>query len=245
MNDLHGPWHCPVSTEIMFAIALDIGVDVIWINGDFLDFYNVNSHGPKHPHVGTTLEDEIEWGRQALRKIRKMFPNITINYLYGNHEDRLERFLIKNCRELFDSVKLHKLLELDELGIMWYPYNTRKQVENTNLYIQHSPPSYGKNGAMTSLEKDIDQSSIYGCTHRQQLATRTGKSGDQYYCYYNGWLGSSTRTREHRRIFSYAKGHESWQSCFAVVTTYGGEHFKVEQIEINDGRAFYGDSVYE
>jgi hypothetical protein len=229
----------------MFEIAHDIGVDGIWINGDFLDFYNVNSHGPKHPCVGTTLEDELSWGRMALKEIRKMFPDIPIKYIYGNHEDRLERFIVQNCKQLFDSVKLHRLLGLKSLNIEWFPYNTRHRIEDTNLYLQHSPPSYGKNGAMTSLEKDVDQSSIYGCTHRQQAAARTGKSGEQYYCYFNGWMGSTTRSREHARVFSYAKGHESWQKCFAIVTTFGGVDFKVQQIEINNGKAFYGDSVYE
>lgn len=222
----------------------DCAVDRIIINGDLMDMYNVNSHGPKHPGVGTILWDEIDDTRLWLQHLRKRFPDTEIIFLFGNHEDRLERFILRNCKELFEVLKLEKLLGLDSLSIKAYPYNTRYRIERSNVYVQHSPPSYAKSGAMTSLEKDIDESSIYGCSHRQQVAVRTGKSGKQYYCFFNGWLGSTQVSEEHQRVFSYVKGHESWQQCFCMVNIEDGKESWIEQISIQNGRAFYEGAIY-
>lgn len=244
MNDLHGPFHDPKTVALVLDIIEDAEVTEIIINGDMLDFYSINFHGPKHPHVGTMLEDEISWGRVFLKDLRNRFPNTKITFLFGNHEHRLERFIVQNCNALFNYVSLEKLLELNELKIQWFPYNTRYQLSKSNVFVQHSPPSYGKNGAMTSLEKDVDESSIYGCSHRELKATRTGKSGKVYYCYYNGWLGSTTLTKEHEQVFGYIKGHESWQQCFSIATVVDKKNAFVEQISIQNHRAYYEGYLY-
>lgn len=156
----------------------------------------------------------------------------------------MERFIIANCKKLFKFLRLEKLLGLDELKIEWYPYNHRLKIENTNTYVQHSPPSYGKNGAMTSLERDVDQNSIYGCSHREQKAVKTGKSGEKYFCFFNGWLGSTNLSEAHKRVFHYVKGHESWQHCISIITVIDGKESFIEQISINNGKAVYDGHLY-
>jgi len=244
INDLHRPFHDPVALETTLKIIEDANVDRIVLNGDVLDMYNINSHGPTHPLVGTLLIDEIDDTRMWLQDLRARFPKQEIVFLYGNHEDRFERFMVQNCKALFKLISLQKLLGLKNLNIHFEPYNTRYRLEKSNLYIQHSPPSYGKNGAMTSLERDIDQDSIYGCSHREQKAVKTSKGGKKYTCYYNGWLGSTDLTVAHRKVFSYVKGHQNWQQCFCIVTVENKKHAFVEQISIQNGRALYGGYIY-
>jgi len=229
---------------LVLDIIEDIGADRIILNGDLLDFYNINAHGPKHPIVGTLLDDELSRGRMFLNDLRARFKKQEIVFLFGNHEHRLERFIIKNCKALYDIISLDKLLGLGQLKIKWYRYNSRYQIEDSNVFVQHSPPSYAKNGAMVSLERNLDVSTIYGCTHREQKAVRNGGSGNKYYCYFNGWLGSTTLSPEHAEIFSYTKGHENWQQCFSIVTIENRKDAFIEQISINNQKATYNGYVY-
>ena len=155
----------------------------------------------------------------------------------GNHEYRLDRFILNNCKAFHNIVTIDKQLHLDHYNIDWIPYNECYRVDETNLYIQHSPPSYGVNGARTSLLKKHDRSFIWGCTHRIQKAAITGASGQEHYAYFNGWLGSTSLTPEHKEVFKYTKNHEEWQAGFALVDVIEGREFQVTQYK------FLGDSV--
>lgn len=242
-NDVHAPWHDPKALDLVLDVFEDIGIDEIVINGDLLDFYNVNSHGPKHPDIGETLETEIYWGVEFMQNLRKRFPNQKIMFIYGNHEDRLDRFLVKQVPSCYNFFSLHKMLRLEELNIEWIPYNSAYRLLKTNFYIQHSPPSYSKNTAMVSLEQKLDISAMYGCTHRMQHAARTGASGRVYDVFSNGWLGSTTLTKEHKRIFSYAKGHSNWQQCFSIINIDGPNYY-VNQIPIRQHSCFVDGHLY-
>lgn len=243
INDLHIPFHDPHAISVALDIIEDYRCQNIYLNGDVVDFYNINSHGPKHPAVGTLLEDEISRTRIWLKDLRKRFKKQNIFYLFGNHEHRLERYILNNARALYGILQLETILDLKNLGIIGSPYNKAIQIQGADVWVQHSPPSYAKAGALTSLEKDVDRTTIYGCTHREQKATRTGKSGKEYYCYFNGWLGSTTLSAEHAEVFSYVKGHESWQQCLSIVTGHKGVGY-VEQISIKGGRASCGGYIY-
>lgn len=238
-NDVHGPWHDPIRLELTLKTAESIGkyLDEIIINGDLLDFYNVNSHGPKSPEIQTTLEDELSWGLEFLSTLRVRFPNVKITYIFGNHEWRLDRFIIQNCPSFFNLVKLESQLQLKHLNIDFIPYNSTYQIEKTNLHIQHSPPSYGVNGARTSLLKKHNASFIWGCTHRRQHAMITGFDGTEYHAFFNGWLGSTGLTQEHKNVFKYCKEHEEWQGGFALIDVINSFHFHVNQY------GFLGDSI--
>jgi len=235
INDLHLiPGSPTPPVDLVLDAFEDIGLDRIVLNGDLLDFINVNMWGPKHPDVICTLQDEIICGREFLEKLRKRFPKIPIIFLFGNHEDRLDRFILKNSKPFWDVLRLEKMLTLEELDIEWYEYNYEYQLEKTNLYIQHSPPSYGVNGARTSLLMKLDRNFIYACSHREQHAAITGASGNTYRCWFNGWLGSTTMNRQHEKVFGYCKGHTNWQRCAGVAYTIDETEFFYNQFEIKE-----------
>ncbi len=242
-NDVHGPWHDPAAVDAVISVYQDVGVTDIYINGDLIDFYNINAHVKnKHPEVYTILEDEIDWGYKFLSKLRDTFPDAKIHFLFGNHEWRLERDVIANARSYYNLLQLHKHLRLKELCIEWYNYNQRVGIID-NLGVQHSPPSYSKNGAMVSLEKKADITMIYGCTHREQTVAKTGGSGRVYRCRFNGWLGSTSLTSEHFEVFRYAKGHEDWQQAACLVDIINGKFF-IHPISFQDGMTCLEGTFY-
>lgn len=247
INDLHIPFHDPKLVDLVIDAFVDIKIDRLIINGDLLDFYNLNSYSPAHSDVIHTLEDELTAGKDWLTELRDKLPKCEIVFLYGNHEDRLDRWVTKNTKVFHNILKLEYMLDLERLNVSYHYYNYAYQLESTNLYVQHSPPSYGVNGARTSLLKKHDATFIYGCTHRKQVAAVTGWSGQIYTCYFNGWLGSTTLTPEHTRVFSYAKGHEDWQPAAAVVTCINEIDFLVDQIDIDpiNYRLLLDGAIYE
>lgn len=250
INDVHLPFSntkllSSQCTGLIADIIEDRKLDRLIINGDLLDFYCVNSHGPKHPDISTTLLDELNSGRDFFESLRKRFPRLEVIFLYGNHEDRLDRFILQNAKPFWNVLNIENPCNLEAMGIEYYPYNKEYQVDETNLFIQHSPPSYGVNGARTSLLKKLDRCYIYGCTHREQKATSTGASGQRYSVYFNGWLGSTEETPEHKRVFSYAKGHENWQSTFSIVTVKNKVDFHVNQYSIVNNSTVVDGVLYE
>ena len=244
-NDVHAPFHDTKALSLVLDVAEDIQVDRIVINGDLLDFYDINSHGAKHPDIMQKLDNEIDWGIEFFQNLRKRFKEQEIVFIFGNHEYRLDRFIMNNCPAFWNIIKLEKMLRLDELNIEWHQYNDYIRLENTNLFVQHSPPSYGVNGARTSLLKKMDCNYIWGCTHREQHCAITGASGETYRAWFNGWLGSTTASKEHKRVFSYAKGHQNWQQCFSIVNIYKGKEFHVTQVPIKNNRCFVDGALYE
>jgi hypothetical protein len=92
---------------------------MVTIQGDFFDFYQVSSFR-KDPTRASRLFNEIKIGRSALEKIRSAFPEATIRFLYGNHEDRLQYYINEKAPQLQELVEglLEIRLCFDELGIV-------------------------------------------------------------------------------------------------------------------------------
>lgn len=241
-NDIHGPWHDPRLVTLVLDVIEDIGVDRIILNGDILDYYGVNMHGPKHPNIRQSLEDEIIWGKDFFSDLRKRFPKQEIVYIFGNHEDRLDRFIIKNCKPFWNILTTDKQMNLDGLNIEWFRYNHRYRLEDSNFYIQHSPSSYSSPQANFTTYPDC--SSLFGCSHRVGMAARTGVK-EIYYSYFNGWLSTWNLTPEHSEIFRFIKGHNKWQNCFSIATCIDGTEVINNQYIINKYKTVVDGNLYE
>jgi hypothetical protein len=243
INDIHRPFHDPRSLDLVLNILEDLKLDRLIINGDLVDFYNVNMHGPKHPNISTTLQDELDDTRDFLIDLRERFPDIEIVLNAGNHMNRLDRFILKHSKPFWNVVTPENHFNLESLDIEYHPYQYKYRLEDTECYLQHSPPSY--TAAKACLGKKIDQTYIYGCTHREEKACTTGASGKIYAAYFNGWLGSTDLTPEHAEVFSYTKGHENWQQCFIIATVKDRTEFHINQYSIRDHKVCVDGYLYE
>ena len=239
INDQHIPFHDMKCLSLAVNIMKDANVDEIVINGDWLDCYKVSSHGPTHPDIKETLESEIQEGKKQLELLRKTFPDQKIHYIFGNHEHRLERFILNNCPTFWNLVRLEVLLDLDRLNITWQPYNSYYEL-NENIRVQHSPPSYSVNGARTSLLKKLDCSYIWGCTHRTQHASLTSSKGETYHAWFNGCMIDFDS-----KVFDYTKGHHSWQKSMMIVDVINEKEFHAHQIHLNNHKATFGNNHYD
>jgi predicted phosphodiesterase len=252
LNDVHFPLNDPrlITTEakgLVLDIFEDAGVDRIVLNGDILDFYDISAYvksSGKNPDVQFKLEDELQCGEDFLNNLRKRFPSAEIIWLDGNHEHRLDRFLLQ-VPHFWNLLRIQNMLPFEKCNVEYHPYNSRIQLEDTSLYVQHSPPSYSENGAATSLKKKFDQSHIWGCTHRVDSAVRTGASGKYHEAWFNGWLGSTDLTDQHKAVFSYVKNHQNWQNAACIVDIHNRTDFFVQQFLIKDYKTSINGVFYE
>jgi len=85
--------------------------------GDWIDFYGL-SRFVKDPRK-RSVKDEIEELHEILAIIRNALPGARIIYKLGNHEERLDNYLMVNAPALYGmaEIELESLLKLSELGI--------------------------------------------------------------------------------------------------------------------------------
>jgi predicted phosphodiesterase len=234
-NDLHLPFGNDRLIKLVFEIFKDQGCDWLILNGDVLDVYGCNSYGPKSPYVQQHLEDEIFAGQEFFSNLRKQFPTEKIIMLCGNHEHRLEKFILEKVPKLWNFFQLDKMMRWDDLNIEHYRYNHAYQVLDLPLFIQHSPVSYSVNGARNSLLKKLDASYIFGCSHRVDYATLTTAMGNRIECWFNGWLGDQTQ-----EVFSYCKGHFSWQHAAGILDVIDDKFFYSQMKFVNYSTVVHG-----
>lgn len=135
LSDIHCPFH---DKEAVFQ-ALDYGLtrnaDCVLLNGDFLDFIGISTFS-KDGEV-CPVADEIKMARALLSAIRGMFPEASIYYKMGNHEDRFNRYMCARAPELLgvENFKIDQILGLKDLGIELV--ESRSLCRAGNLTIMH------------------------------------------------------------------------------------------------------------
>lgn len=97
MSDIHIPAHDDQAVALTLEHFYKQGVKKLVLNGDILDCYQASDHlkDPTEPQ----LRAEFAALRPWIKFLQSKFD--TIVYKLGNHEERLERFLISKAPALF------------------------------------------------------------------------------------------------------------------------------------------------
>ncbi len=116
-GDLHLKYQELSPVKKMIRSFRERQVNTIIINGDFLDLPSISRFDTKPSR--TTLKDELEIGRQFLDQIRQLFPSEKIVLKLGNHDYRLEKYIINRAPELFElrGMSLAEQLDLKKYNI--------------------------------------------------------------------------------------------------------------------------------
>ena len=116
-GDAHVPYHDQDAIEIFIERAVEIKAKTVMLAGDWIDFYML-SRFVKDPRK-RSVKGEIQSLYDILCTIRNALPDAKIIYKYGNHEERLDNYLMINAPALYGlkEVELENLLNLDGLGI--------------------------------------------------------------------------------------------------------------------------------
>lgn len=184
VSDQQSPFVDMRAVGLTYQVMKDFKPDTLFIVGDFTDCYAISDY-PKETHL--SLKDELAASRKLLEeyvvKARESNPNVELIYLYGNHEDRMERFLMKHAEELaeleLDGERVNSLahlLQLKKLGVKWQPYKSKYILHNAS--VEHGTFVSTKAGqTATKHVEHRGRSVIHGHTHRLGLVYR--RVGDQ------------------------------------------------------------------
>lgn len=116
-GDAHVPYHDQDILEMFIEQAVEIGAKTVLLMGDWWDCFYLSKFltDPRKRHT----EGEIEIVKKVLKTIRDALPNARIIYKLGNHEERLEHYLMRLAPEVFGlkSMTFENILGLKELNI--------------------------------------------------------------------------------------------------------------------------------
>lgn len=208
--DTHRPYHDKKAYNLMMTVAKDLNPSEIVILGDYADFYAVSSHS-RHPKVLSILTDEVEDVINGLDEIDKTFPNAKKVFIEGNHEYRLERYLVDKAPALFGVTSTEHLLKINQRpNWKFKPYgpNQAHKVLGSFLIARHEP--LGNTAKLTSQRALC--SIVYGHIHRIEESHIVGLDGTNHVAFSVGWLGDKKKDK----IFDYVKGHWQWQLGFGL-----------------------------
>lgn len=186
--DCHIPNHDEKAWGLMLRAAMALRPKHIVILGDFADGETLSSHAPTQPGL-QDFEAELAAVNKCLDQLDCLKAENKI-YIEGNHEFRLDRYLMERAPGLYHSVKWQNVLKLHYRGWTWVPY--RKSVKLGKLNLTHDTGSAGMNAHRAS-SKAFGGSCVIGHTHRMAVEITGRFDGTPYLAAMLGWLGDAEK----------------------------------------------------
>jgi predicted phosphodiesterase len=190
LSDVHIPYHDKEALVLALEEGQRAKVDVIYLNGDILDCYQL-SRWVRDPRM-RRFGEELTTARKVLSLIRKNFPKAKIYFKHGNHELRYELYMIQKAPELLDipEFELNSILRLKQMDIT--PVGAREWAKIGKLPIAHgheggrsftNPVSASRGIFLKSIE-----SILVGHYHQPSSYTDNTWTGKPITCWSTGCL---------------------------------------------------------
>ena len=184
--DIHFGAHDIVALKAAIQTAKREKCINIVLNGDVIDSHRLSRH-PQEPDA-PRFSEELAITRQFLKGLRNEFPDVRIIFKAGNHEDRLQAYLIRNADAVQELINWPSLLHLEKYGIEFVESGQFMKVGKTFIAHGHEfKVSGGINPARTLLLKTYCDT-VIGHVHRTSFSS--GRSLDNKFikCYSIGCL---------------------------------------------------------
>jgi len=236
VSDLHIPNHDKELVDlVLFKFGKDFKPDVIFLDGDIMDNFSVSRY-QKHPSIQLSLAQELVSVKAFLEKVRHIHKDSRIEYIFGNHEHRLETYIIDNAPELFDQVNLEQLLATEGLDIEVHRSIYKENyIQYGDLYIGHFDCVASKGGSTAQkLLQTKGVSILQGHIHRFG-ASAIRHLDRTIYGFENPCLALMDQ--------SYGKDM-NWQQGFSIIHKYKGTTW-VEVVPIKNRSFIAGGRYYQ
>lgn len=182
--DVHAPFEDKVAWKKVIDFAEDYRPHTIVQLGDFGDCYSVSQHD-KDPRRARNIVEEAE----AVRELRKDLDGLRAKrkiYCLGNHEDRLERYMMAHAPALLGTTNIDDLYGMSENGWRVIPYGEFAAIGK--LHVTHDVGKSGA-GALAATYKAVGKSVVIGHTHRLESMYGNSILGEGHVAASLGWLG--------------------------------------------------------
>lgn len=259
------PTHDEEALAIALAITRKLNPDRVVMVGDNLDFPEFGKYRLSSAYALTT-QASIDRATTLCAEIRAAAPNAEIDWISGNHEERLSNFLIDNAKASFgirkgntpDSwpvLSVPYLCRFNDYGINYVAGYPAGQVWiNQRLKVIHGNKVRSNGSTAHAYLNDSKVSVIYGHIHRREWCEKTRQD----------WDGAKTVMAASPGTLARCDGAvpstkggidldgrpltivEDWQQGLGVVTYEEGDgQFWYEQVPIHNTSAFFRGKVYQ
>lgn len=256
------PLHDEQAIDAALAIVADAKPSLIVLLGDNVDGAELGRYRLS-PAFAVTMQATIDYLGTLAGRIRAAAPDARVVWLAGNHEERLQNYILDNAKAAFGwrranapdewpVLSIPYLCRLDEHGVEYMPGYPASEVWITpRLRCIHGHRVRSKGSTAHVYLGEERTSVIYGHIHRieQAWATRVDHSGavplmaasPGCLARVDGVVPSAGQGldldgRPLRRP-------ENWQQGLAVITT-DGDDFDYEQVRIVNGVATWRGRKY-
>jgi hypothetical protein len=184
------PFHDEVAIDIQFQILAYLekayGVDEIIHLGDYLDLPTMGKYAQEEMFAHT-VQPAINYGHNLLAKQRATCPTAKIVLLEGNHDCRMQKYVVMNAMaskgikranavpEDWPVMSLPHLLRLEDLNVDYvgaYPAGEYWLTKNLKA-IHGTTVRSGGSTASSYVNANPHISTVFGHAHRQELQYKT------------------------------------------------------------------------
>lgn len=227
LGDVHLPFHDRRTVELAIEEARRRGVVGVLLNGDILDSHEVSDHARDRDALD--YADEIQVGRQFLAWLRHRLPNARLLLKEGNHDHRVDRYVLANAPALaaLEGITLPAFLKLADHGVEWVGDN--RPVMLGKLPVLHGHEYRGGGGVNPARWLFLKAVSTAMCGHFHRTSEHHQRGLNQKS---HGVWSVGCACYLHPR---YARLNE-WNHGFAFATVYGDGNFMVENKRVLNGQ---------
>lgn len=222
-SDVHFPYQDDKAIAAFRKYIQEKQPKVVVLNGDVLDFYKL-SRFSKDP-AGKNPAEEIEMCRTFLKNIRKDVPTAAIYYTIGNHETRLEKYVLDNAPQIACLVdNVFEIIKTDREDMC--VQGCASLTINDTFVLKHGTRLGNKSGL--SAIKELEAHYLSGATgHTHRLARfSTRKSGRRFV-----WLETGCLCDLNPEYMVNA----DWEQGFAHIKFKKGKLHQAKIIQIENG----------
>ena len=236
VSDIHAPYQDNSAIRAMIAFGKEFKPNRIIFMGDVVDFYAISSFS-KDPFRALGLQKELDEAVAILKIMRKEFPKAKMDFIRGNHEARLQRYLWNKASELsgLRNLTVPNLLKLGELNIA---YHQTGRMKLRGIVVKHG--DIVRKFAGYTAKGENEATGISGVsvhTHRAASYFKTNEGG-RHFWYELGCLCKLNAEYMEGKI-------PNWQQAFGIgFFKLGSSKCNIHIINIINGKALFGLKEY-
>ena len=227
--DVHVPCHDEATIRAAVADAKKSKAVGVIINGDFLDCHELSDH-EKDPSAPRYVH-EVEAGIQLLAWLRSELPGARIIYKLGNHEERLQRYVMARAAAFIDleAVTIAGMLRFKDFDIE--EVRDKRVINLGKLHVVHGHEYRGGGGVMPARWLYLRTRSRAMCGHFHRTSDFHARNIGQ--AHEAAWsVGCACDLHP-----SYAPLNE-WNNGYAMVDLEKDGSFSVRNVRVIEGKVY-------
>ena len=220
-SDVHIPFQDDRAVACFIKYCKEKQPEAIVLNGDILDMFMLSKFTKGE---GRNPLEEITMCRGLLEMIRKACPTSDIYYVIGNHENRLEKYVLSKAPELASLIEdVFSIIKTEDFKIR----GCASLTINDNFVCKHGTLLGNKSGL--SAIKEMENAYMSGATgHTHRLCKYIArKSGRKFVWIETGCL--CDMNPEYMIL-------PNWQQGFCELKFKDGKLYHSRVIEIEKGK---------